>query len=549
MITSHKKVALADVTLKPAVNAKFTQLINAIVSRRWLSVLIVGLLAFTGSATIGLIGGIAEPKVHDEFSYLLAADTFAHGRLTNPTHPMWIHFESIHVIHQPTYMSKYPPGQGAVLALGQWLSGYPIVGVWLSMGMMCAAICWMLQAWVPARWALMGGFFSLLHPILGIGGDGAQSYWGGALAATGGALVLGGTRYLLTAPQVHRALLTGVGLIILANSRPYEGLLLSLCAGLTLLIGLLWTRQIETGLLLSKVLITLILTCGAGAASMGYYNFRITGDIFRLPYQIHEAAYGVAPLFIWQKPAPPPSYRHPRIREFHTIYELGIYTGKRSLRGFAKVNLEAWLTYFYLAGHIFAISWIVNWRALLRWTLRHRWARMAFVTYSVVTIGLMLETYLLLHYWAPVFALNYYFTVQAIRFWQWRDRRIRPLLAPVIFALAAILLFVSVIQRMAEARDPLSAQARRADLSARLEQQAGKHVVLVKYGPGQSGDREWVYNRADIDGAKVVWAHDMGPIENCKLAAYFKDRVIWSLDIERDDAPVKLIPFPRQTGP
>ena len=58
------------------------------------------------------------------------------------------------------------------------------------------------------------------------------------------------------------------------------------------------------------------------------------------------------------------------------------------------------------------------------------------------------------------------------------------------------------------------------------------------------GDREWVYNKADIDQAKVVWAHDMGQLENRKLVNYFKDHSIWSLPIERDDAPVKLIPFP-----
>jgi hypothetical protein len=525
---------------------RFTQAIDAVASRRGLSVLMVGLLAFAGSATIGLFGGVAKPTVHDEFSYLLAADTFAHGRLTNPTHPMWTHFESVHIIHQPTYMSKYPPGPGAMLALGQFLTGYPIVGVWLSMGVMCAAIYWMLQAWVPPRWALIGGLFSVLHPFMGIGGDWAQSYWGGALAATGGALVLGGTRSLLKEPQIHRALLTGAGLTILANSRPYEGLLLSACAGLTLGVGFIHKRDIETRVLVRKVILPLLFTCTATSAWMGYYNFRVTGNLFRLPYQVHEATYGVAPLFVWQKPAPTPQYRHSRLDKFHTLYALTLYNQKHSWIGFAKVNLDAWLTYFYLAGNIFMIPLIVNFRALARWTLRNRWAKIAFMIYSVVTIGLMIETFLLLHYWAPVIALNYYFNVQAIRLWGRRDPRLKPLIVPVMFSLVALLLIITSSRRIAAEDNPLSAQAQRASLLARLEQQTGKHVVLVQYAPELSGDREWVYNEADIDQSKVVWAHNMDRIENCKLIDYFKDHFIWSLTVEREDVPVKLRPFPRQ---
>jgi hypothetical protein len=518
-------------------------LIAPIARKQWFAVTLIGLVAFVGSALLGWIVGIREPEVTDEFSYLLAADTFAHGRLTNPTHPMWVHFENFHIIQKPTYMSKYPPGQGLVLAAGQVIGGHPIVGVWLSFGFMCAAIYWMLYAWVGRGWARYGGLLVLINPMLGVAGYWAQSYWGGAVAATGGALVLGAIRRLMRQPRLHHALVVGVGLAVLANSRPYEGLLFSLPAVIFLLSWMLGKKGPPLRVSFQKIGLPILLVVSAAALAMAYYNFRVTGDVFRTPYQVHEETYAMHPIFLWQSPRPEPVYHHDDLRHFYTNYNLSLYHLEHSISGFflkTFLLLQTFARHFFnvLAIPIIAVSVL-----FFRWAWRNPWARFAVILYGFFMSGMLLPVVWAAHYLAPITGLNYFFIVSAMRLWRWRRRVVGAIMLWAVPFLAILMLLMTVYETIGQDRS-LAWQVQRAKLLAELKKEEGQHLVIVSYSPKGVVHPPWEYNEADLDRAKVVWARPMDAVHNCKLMEYFKNRHLWFLEIEGDQATPKLNFYP-----
>jgi hypothetical protein len=507
--------------------------------RRWLLITLVGMLASGASATLSLLGRIPEPQVHDEFSYLLAADTFAHGRLTNPTHPLWVHFESFHIIQQPTYASKYPPAQGLMLAAGQVLCGHPIVGVWIGTGLACAAICWMLLAWVPPSWAVLGGLLAALHPMLLL--YWGQSYWGGTVAVIGGALVFGALRRIMRRPRLRDAVLMGVGLVVLANSRPYEGLLVSLPAAALLFTWMAGKNgpamQISIKRIVLPILGVLTLTGGA----MGFYNWRVTGDALRMPYEVYQATYAVAPVFLWQHPRPELVYRHKVMRDFYTGWELRSYLEKRSAP-------QLWMFYRWSHNRFRSLPYplvLIVPLIVMSWILRDRWSRFALLTCGVLSAGLIMESSFFMHYAAPMTALVFVLVLQALRqlrLWRWRRGQTGRLIVWTVLMIC----FTSFAAAFAlQLRSVWSAETPdRARILAQLKQTNGRHLVIVRYDPRHLVNEEWVYNEADIDGAKVVWAREMDSIQNRKLFDYFKDRQVWLVEVGQDHSSSALKSYP-----
>lgn len=283
------------------------------------AVFLCGLLGFLLPTVYGFIVGFPIPHVHDEFAYLLAADTFADGRLTNLTPLFWQHFESPHLLLIPSYMSKYPPMQSLFLAAGQVLFGHPIFGVWFSCGLAAAAVCWMMQAWTQAKWAFLGTVLMILS--IGINSYWAQSYWGGMVAALGGALFFGGFGRLLKKISVFQTVMMTLGGIVIINARPFEGAVTMALALIVLSARLLKNKRETLAEKFKKIILPGALMTAAALAMMGYYNFKVTGDAFNLPYAEHQRQYFSTPLFVFQPKNTNSVGGHYRLKELSDYYD------------------------------------------------------------------------------------------------------------------------------------------------------------------------------------------------------------------------------------
>jgi len=512
----------------PRISGRFFRRAESIFSRfaahKLLTVVVLFLVVI--ALRVALLGRlpVPNPGIHDEFSYLLMGDTFVHGRLANPPHPLWRSFETFHVLWFPTYASKYPPAQGLVLALGQLL-GAPWIGVLLSAAAMAAAFVWALQTWIPARWAFLAGVLAALR--LCVASYWINSYWGGAVAAVGGALVLGAFGRIRRRPSLGVGILVALGVSILFNSRPYESVFFCLPIGAAFMFWL-WreckqsgTRHTALRLVVLPATVILLFT----GCLMARYNWRVTGHAAEPPYAYDARLHDRAAMFVWQTPKTPIHYDNAEMENFYNQYERLAYD--RTWATLKSVFQDKW-------EHCsLAFLWPACWLLVPGIFFLHRDARfrLPLVALLAVLFGYCLVVWPGPHYIAPAAAVLFAALAQLIR----HLRAIRIFGRPIGAALSRAILFALVIdvsllvaQRLG---DPQGwggwGLSDRADLLHQLESTPGKHLVLVRYGPDHSVHEEWVFNVADIDASKVIWARDLPGEINDQLLRYYPDRTIW----------------------
>jgi hypothetical protein len=395
--------------------------------------------------------------------------------------------------------------------------------VWLSTALAAAAWCWMFQGFAPARFAMLGGLLVALHHGLQFDW---QNYWNGSVALLGGALLYGALPRLWRRPQVGPALALAFGLVLLANTRPYSGLVASLPVAVALGIRMSGKRRPPFSDSLRRFALPVAIVLVLAASWMGVYNARITGSPFRLPYQVHSAEYAYTPTFLWQSPRPVPNYRNTMFERFYLGWQAEGYLAQQSVAAsFARKRQNL---YFYLTPLLMVPL------VTLPWLLRSRRSRFALGCVVLVFGASLGVAGTHAHYIAPIAPLLFLLVVQGLRqvnLWRWRGHAVGHGLVVAVFV-AQVVIFEAATALYAAYEPPLWA-TRRAALQTELENTPGKHLVLVRYEDDQSPHEEWVSNEADIDAAKVVWARPLAPEAERRLIGYFADRRVWNLFPQR----------------
>jgi hypothetical protein len=196
---------------------------------------------------------------------------------------------------------------------------------------------------------------------------------------------------------------------------------------------------------------------------------------------------------------------------------------------------------------------------MLRRAVLDRRIRFLVICIAVVYCAVIVETWLIPHYFAAVTPAFYALGIQMMRHLrQWKPggqpvgTAIQRFIVTICIALAALRLVAEPLH-IGLAKWPTGSWAStwngpgrmglpRKHIEDQLNQLPGGQLILVRYAPDHNSLDEWVYNAPDIDHAKIIWAREMDAASNQQLMNYYKDRKVWL--VQPDDDPVSLSPYP-----
>jgi hypothetical protein len=303
------------------------------------------------------------------------------------------------------------------------------------------------------------------------------------------------------------------------------------------------------------VLITMV-----AVAWLSWYDYRAFQNPLTLPYSVNRAQYAMAPYYVWQAPRPEPAYHHDAMRRFYSFNELRDFKKIHSLTGFLPQTLAKLVrTFEFFAGIALLVPLIMIRRVFL-----DRRVRFLVLCTLVLAAGMVIENFLIAHYLAPFTAAFYAIGLQAmrhLRVWRPGDQPVGTTIVRFTVVncliLAALRPFAGPLN-LALPEWPASSWTdrwygpdhfgtERARVQAAFEQMPGRQLVLVRYSDKHNPLHEWVYNAADIDDAKVVWAREMDSTDNRELIGYYRDRTVWL--VQPDSLPAIVSPWPASESP
>ena len=475
-------------------------------------------------------------EIHDEFSLLLQARMHLSGHLAMPPPALWPHFETFHVLTFPSYASTYFPARSAPIALGLLL-GHPWLGVWAVQLAMVGAIAWALLPAVGRRGAAAGGLVAAA--VTGVFGAWVNSYWGGALPALGGALVLGGYLRARAGGGLGAGLALGAGLLALMLTRPFEGFVMCLPFAAALAVTLV--RQALSGRwgALAAWAGPPVLALALGVGLIAAQDRAVTGDVGYTGYELNRIQYAVAPALLTSPPIRGARGGDAVMRRFYDEWEAASHGRRDSPAGLARAaarkTVNLWSN---MVGPALTVPVLLGFGLLLR-------ARPVPALALAAAYGAFLvETWDFPHYVAGAYPLLLLAAMVGLR----RIRAVRrPLDGTVLswglMGAVALALAVPVTLAATPENPPCGdlvprchhvPRSERSVMADRLAAEPGRDLVLVRFDPDDPIHEGWIWNAPDVAASDVIWARDLGPAANRTLLSRYPGRRVWRIDGTRD---------------